>query len=253
LSRETSLEGACLVSVVIPARDEEAGIRPNIGAVLDFFRHRGIDGEVVAVDDGSRDDTWAQIQAARGERGDGVRAVRLMRNQGKGAAVAAGMREARGAFAFFMDADLPYDLEAIDHGMARMQRQEADLVVGDRCLRQSRSQASYPWRRGAAKRVFSLLTRILVIKGFPDTQCGFKGFRREAALDLFPRLRVQGFCFDVELLVLAVERGWRVERVPVTFLQHGRSSVHLARHSLQMFVDLVRIAYRRRAGVYGRA
>lgn len=253
LSGDVTNRDRFLVSVVIPARNEEARIRRTIGAVLDFFQAKGISGEVVAVDDGSRDRTWAEIEAAKSRWGDGVRAVRMAGNQGKGAAVAAGMRDAVGGYLFFTDADLPYDLDAIACSLAPMESRVADVVVGDRCSPQSRSQARYPWQRDAAKRVFSLLTEAMVLKGFPDTQCGFKGFHREAALDLFPRLRVKGFCFDVELLVLAVERGWRVQRVPVTFLEHGASSVHLARHSLQMLVDLVRIAYRRRAGVYGRA
>lgn len=251
MSCETPLESPCLVSVVIPARDQAARIGRNIGVVLDFFQANGISGEVVAVDDGSRDRTWAEIEAAAGRWGHSVRAIRLATNQGKGAAVATGMREAVGAYLFFTDADLPYDLEAVPRGLAAMRGGRADVVVGDRCLRQSRSRAAYPWQRDAAKRVFSFLTEAMVLKGFPDTQCGFKGFRREAAQLLFPRLRVKGFCFDVELLVMAMEQGLRVERVPVIFLEHGASSVHLVRHSLQMFVDLLRIAYRRRKGAYG--
>ncbi len=252
MSSEVSVQDPRLVSLVIPARDEEARIRRNIGVVLEFFLGKGISGEVVAVDDGSRDRTWEEIQAAEGQWGHRVRAVRMDKNRGKGAAVAAGMRDASGLYLFFTDADLPYDLDAVTCGLAAMETRGAHVVVGDRCSPQSRSKARYPRERHVAKRVFSLLTEALVLKGFPDTQCGFKGFRREAALDLFPRIRVQGFCFDVELLVLALERGWRVERVPVSFLRHDTSSVRLARHSLQMLLDLLRVAYRKHSGVYGR-
>ncbi len=94
------------------------------------------------------------------------------------------------------------------------------------------------------------MTGKLVIQGFPDTQCGFKGFRYQVAKELFSNLMVKGFSFDVELLVMAVENGIKVERVPVKFLRHQESSLNLMVDPFRMGLDLLRIAYRRRRGHY---
>ncbi len=171
-------------------------------------------------------------------------------NQGKGAAVAGGMKEATGEYLFFMDADLPYDLEVIWTALEKLHEEGVDVVVGDRELSQSESKVDYSWERVWTKKAFSWLTSRLVIQGFPDTQCGFKGFRYQVAQYLFTNLRVKGFSFDVELLVMAEENGIRVIKVPVKFLRHQDSSLDLIKDSLHMGLDLLRIACRRRMGQY---
>jgi dolichyl-phosphate beta-glucosyltransferase len=92
---------------------------------------------------------------------------------------------------------------------------------------------------------FNRLVRLLVLKGYPDTQCGFKAFRREAALYVFSRLRTAGFAFDVEVLVLCRERGYRVAQVPVVWSDSRPSRLGLVKGSLRMLKELWRI--RRRA------
>jgi len=94
-------------------------------------------------------------------------------------------------------------------------------------------------------KTFNLLVRLLVLKGYRDTQCGFKAFRKEAAMDLFSRLQTTGFGFDVEVLALCRELGYRVAEVPIVWSDSRPSRVRFIRGSLAMLKDLLRI--RRRA------
>ena len=99
-------------------------------------------------------------------------------------------------------------------------------------------------------KTFNRLVRLLVLKGYRDTQCGFKAFRWAAAMDLFSRLRTDGFGFDVEVLVLCRELGYRVAEVPVVWRDSRPSRVRFFRGSLAMLRDLLRIRRfaRRRRG-----
>ena len=239
-----------LISLIVPVYNDEKRIGGEMNTLARFLDQKSSSWEIILVDDGSKDGTWSEILKLVRSWKREMRGIRMDSNQGKGAAVAAGMKEATGEYLFFMDADLPYDLEVIWASLRRLEEEGVGVVVGDRELPQSESKVDYPWRRVWTKKVFSWLTWKLVIQGFPDTQCGFKGFRYQVAQDLFANLMVKGFGFDVELLVMAVENGIRVERVPVIFLQHQNSNIELMRDSLRMGLDLLRISYRRRRGHY---
>jgi len=239
-----------LLSIIVPVYNDEKRIAGNMETLVRVLDRKGSSWEIILVDDGSGDQTWEEIQRCIESLGEAMVGIRLNPNQGKGAAVAAGMKEATGEYLFFMDADLPYDLEVIWMSARRLQDEEVGAVVGDRELAQSETKVDYSWRRVWTKKAFSWLTRKLVIQDFPDTQCGFKGFRYQTAQELFTNLRVKGFSFDVELLVMAVENGIRVERMPVRFLRHQGSSLNLVGDSLRMGSDLLRIAWRRRRGHY---
>jgi dolichyl-phosphate beta-glucosyltransferase len=239
-----------LISVVVPVFNEENSLVTNMAALAKFLDGKGLSYEIILVDDGSKDQTWMEIQRCTESWATQVRGLRMNGNQGKGASVAAGMKKATGQFLFFMDADLPYDLEVLWASLRILQGDDVGVVVGDRELPQSESRVDYSWKRVGTKRVFSWLTSKLVIQGFPDTQCGFKGFSHRVAQELFPKLMIRGFSFDVELLVMAVENGIRVARVPVKFLRHQGSSLNLMLDPIRMGLDLMRIAYRKRMGHY---
>jgi dolichyl-phosphate beta-glucosyltransferase len=171
-------------------------------------------------------------------------------NCGKGCAVRKGMLAARGTYLFFMDADLSYPVEDIRTLLGQLEA-GYDIAIGSRALVESRMAVRPPLRRYLAGRIYSLFIRVFLIKGIADTQCGFKGFTCQAARRLFSKLTLPGFAFDVEVLFLARKFGYRIQMVPVrlTFVQET-SKVRLVSHSIQMFLDLLRIRFNDLRGRY---
>lgn len=202
--------------------------------------------EIVVVDDGSGDDT-ADLAAAAGA--DQV--VRLPVNRGKGAAVRAGVLAARGGVIAFTDADLSY---APAHLLRLLAEVEGgwDVVVGNRHHPESTTLAPTSHLRVIGSRGINALTRLVLTGRYPDTQCGLKAFRADAARSIFGSARLDGFAFDVEVLHLVERAGWRITDVPVEVENSARSTVNVGRDAVRLARDLLRIRRWRRTGVYDR-
>lgn len=231
--------GAVDLSVVIPVYNEEKRIVDTITRLSGYLSQQGHAGEVIISDDGSHDSGPALVK----ERFAGdplVRMTRAERNQGKGAAVRRGVMAARGELIIFTDADLSYPVETI--GRCLQALDACDVVAGSRNLPQSQIAIEPPLLRRLTGMAFKTAVRGLVLTGFSDTQCGFKGFRREAAREIFSRCTVDGFAFDVEVLALARLMGFRVSELPVLLaLDSSDSSINLTTDPLRMAGDLLRI------------
>jgi dolichyl-phosphate beta-glucosyltransferase len=238
------------LSIVIPAFNEAARLPATLRALHAFLAGRPWRVEIIVVDDGSSDDT-AGIASTTVSRSCHQRVVSLGTNQGKGAAVKRGVAEGRGATIAFVDADLPYAFDAFDRAMGEL-RSGADVVIGGRDLPGSSDVMAYGWTRWLSGRVYSLLVNALAVRGIPDTQCGFKWFQAASAKQLFPRVTLTGFAFDVELLVIAQCWGLRIERIPVTLTHSHDSKVRLVRDSIRMFWDLLKVNRRRARAAYRR-
>ncbi len=227
-----------VLSVVIPAFDEEARIGDSLTRIRAFLEARPEPFEIIVVGDGCRDRTCRVAEACL--RGGCDSILERPLNRGKGRAVAEGVAAARGGLILFSDADLSTPIEEIDKLRLRIE-EGCDIAIGSRALPESDVQVRQRRGRESLGRIFNVLVRLLVLPGIRDTQCGFKLFRREAARDIFPRLRIDGFSFDVEALYLAVRRGWRVAQVPVAWRNSPRSKVRILGSSAAMLRDLLRI------------
>jgi len=234
------------LSIVIPAYDVAARIENTLDRVTAFFDERGFELEIVAIDDGSRDGTLVALEryAARDPR---VVSLGFHQNRGKGAAVRAGLSAARGRVVAFTDADLPYSLERIVEGIELLEG-DAELVVGARDLAEQDSRRDYPPSRRAASFIFGRFVATVLGTGVRDSQCGLKLMKRDVAWALADALTIDGFAFDVEMLLLA--RRWRlnVARLPVSMVRSGSSSVALGADAADMARDVLRIALRARRG-----
>ena len=234
------------LSVVIPAYDDAALLARHVPLLQAYLGELELAYEIVICDDGSADDGATREVAEE----LGAVYVRNPVNRGKGAALRRGMRAAQGRLRIFTDADVPYELDAIGQMLRCLDLEGADLVAGDRTLESSRYFLEVPlWRRlGSA--LFSTLADRLVPGGGVDTQCGLKGFRAEVAEDLFGVGRVDRFAVDVELFCVALERGYRLVRLPVRLRCQEGASVQLLRDGLAMLRDLLRIRWYRFLGCY---
>ena len=240
---------APFLSVVIPAYNEESRLGASLATILAHLGRRGIAGEVIVVDDGSRDGTTDLVEAAR--RSDPrVRLVRFVANRGKGAAVREGALAARGSLVLISDADLSTPIAEFDRLLDRMRETASDIVIGSRALPGARIEVHQPfWREGIGKagnRIIRYFTKL----PFRDTQCGFKLLDRKKTDPIFRKMIVDRFAFDVELLWLAKLAGLRILEEPVTWRNSPDSRVTPVRDSLRVFADVLRVRRQIRRGFY---
>ena len=237
------------LSIIIPAYNESADIETAMEAAEAYLRDSGLRGEVIVVDDGSRDDT-AELVARYAETHPAVRLLRNDRNRGKGHSVRHGALEARGEVILFSDADRSTPFSEAPKLLAAMRSGGADVAIGSRALPESRIERPQPWLRRVMGWVFRGLVRLIVLRGLRDTQCGFKAFRAAAAREVFRRQTLEGFAFDVEVLFIARKLGYHIAEVPVLWRDSHDSRVHPVRDPVRMFLDLLRIRLRALRGAY---
>ncbi|MCX7017560.1 MAG: glycosyltransferase family 2 protein [Candidatus Sumerlaeota bacterium] len=230
------------LSVVIPAYNEETRLGESLRRVLAYLAAQSYDWEVIVVDDGSADAT-GRVSEEIG-RGRACRVLRNEPNRGKGYSIRRGMLEARGRYRLFSDADLSTPIEELDKFWPAV-NDGYGMVIGSRALPDSNLEVRQPFYREMMGRVFNLFVRLLLVGGIRDTQCGFKLFTAEMAESIFPRQTLQGFAFDVELIVLARRAGFKVAEVPVRWINSPASRVSAWRDSAKMFLDLLRLKFQR--------
>lgn len=223
------------LSIIVPAYNEQDLIVDTLDAIHDFLSARRESFEIIVVDDGSRDKTVQLV-----EQWGKTKNARLLvneKNMGKGFSVRRGVEASRGEFLIFIDADLPYELDAID-GFLQELRAGSDLAIGSRVLPGSEVKG-VPAARFFAGQVFSWMVQGFLFLGIRDTQCGFKSFKSNVAREIFRRLTISGFGFDVELLYIARKLKYRIQPVAVRMIHHRLGSrVRLVSHSLEMLNDL---------------
>jgi dolichyl-phosphate beta-glucosyltransferase len=224
-------------SVVIPAYDEAARLPAYLSRVLDFFEFKGEPFEILVVDDGSRDNTSERVREFQ-RATDRVRLITLPENRGKGYAVRTGMVNASGEYRLFTDADGATPIGELPRLEAAL-RAGADIAVGSRILPDPSVVIQTRWHRKAAGQCFNWIVRTLGVCAVADTQCGFKLFRGHVADDLFRALRTDGFGFDVELVLLAQRRGYRISEVPINWTDQPGSKLGVATDAPRMLWEIL--------------
>jgi dolichyl-phosphate beta-glucosyltransferase len=234
------------LSIVVPAYNEERRLRATLALLRDYLRDQPWDWEVRVVDDGSADAT-----ADIGERfaaGEPRVVVQREPHRGKGGAVKAGLLAARGAFRFICDADLSMPTTEIRRFLPPLAA-EFDVAIGSREGAAARRVAE-PAYRHVMGRLFNFVVQRLALPGIEDSQCGFKMFTAHAVSAIFPRVTVEGWAFDVEVLTIAREQRLRVIEVPIEWHFHEESRVSMVRDGFGMLRELLRIRARALAGMY---
>lgn len=230
---------------MIPAFNEADRLAPTLARILTFLENAPCwrPAEIIVVDDGSSDRT-ADLARSHPLVDDITLSVAVHPvNRGKGAAVRTGFGRCRGAWVLLTDADLSAPIE----DLARLADAAADLVVavGSRAIDRRLVTQRQPIHRDLMGRTFNLAIRALGLTRLHDTQCGFKLFPGNLARELAAAQKLDGFAFDVELLVLARHWGYRIEEVGVHWQHVEASRVMAIRHSSQMLRDALRLWWRR--------
>lgn len=210
----------------------------------------GFPYEIIAVNDGSTDDT-AAILAAAGERDPHLRAIDYTPNRGKGCAVRTGMLAAQGEYHMFIDADLSIPIEITADLLAAL-KSGHDIAIASRWHPASAKAVPPPLPRRVMGNIFRWCVHRLVVSDVRDTQCGCKAYRADVSRRLFALSQIDRFSFDAEVIFLAARLGYRVKEVPFTLRHIPGSSVRPVRDSLLMLRDLLRIRLNALRGTYGR-
>jgi dolichyl-phosphate beta-glucosyltransferase len=228
------------LSVVVPCFDEEHRLPASLERAAGFLERAGRAYELILVDDGSGDRTAALIRSWEREC-PLVRGVVLERHRGKGRALAEGVVRSRGELVLVSDADFSTPIEELAKLEAAIV-DGADVAIGSRAAPGAR-EVDQPLHRRLMGKSFNLLVQALLLPGIWDTQCGFKLFRGAVARKLFADLATDGFAYDVEVLYRARRAGYRVEEVPVRWINSESTRVSTFRHSREMLGDLLRIRF----------
>jgi len=235
-----------LLTIIIPAYNEERRLPVTLPQVIAFVQEQTYPVEILVVDNASTDRTADIVR----EIAEQHPIVTLLHQpiRGKGAAVRKGIFAGRGEYLFICDADLAMPIEEIEKFIPPA-ISDYDVAIASREAPGAKRYHE-PWYRHLMGRVFNLLVRVLLVLDIQDTQCGFKCFRRDIAHHLFSLQTIDGWAFDVELLHIAQRRGYRIVEVPIHWYYGENSRISPLRDSLNMIREVYRIRQKSRAGMY---
>jgi len=238
------------LSVVIPAFNEARRLPATLKAVVGFLSDHPhwLPAEIIVIDDGSSDGTARVVDCAPDLDGITLSCASHETNRGKGAAARTGFALSRGEQILLSDADLATPISEIDTLAGKA---PTGIAIGSRALDRGRIENPQPIYRDLMGRVFNLAVRVFAIRGIRDTQCGFKLVDGELGRAMASVQRIDGFAFDVELLLLARTWGVDIREVPVRWRHVEESRVQPVVHSADMFLDLLRIGWWRLTGAIG--
>ncbi|HUI87510.1 MAG TPA: dolichyl-phosphate beta-glucosyltransferase [Anaerolineales bacterium] len=235
-----------LLSIVIPAHNEEKRLPPTLEQVFAFLGSQNYDAEVLIVENGSTDRTY-ELSRSYIEQHKNLRVIREG-GRGKGLAVQRGMLEARGQYRLMCDADLSMPIEEVAKFLSP-NASDFDIAIASREAPGAK-RYDEPRYRHLGGRMINWIIRLLILPGLQDTQCGFKCFRAEAAQDLFKRQTLMGWSFDIELLFIARQHGYRIIEIPIDWYYRPESKVNALRDAVRMIQDIFQIHRNARRGLY---
>ncbi len=206
-----------MLSILMPARNLASVIVENVRTVRALFAGN-VPFEIVVVDDGSTDGTGVELQKRAAEFPE-LRVVVLPANAGKGDALRQGFEVSRGSHVVFLDADLDLTPRLLPHFFEVMEQTRSDIVIGSK--RHPQSVLDYPRFRRVVSSIYYFMIKMMFGLPIHDTQTGIKLFKRAAVAWVFPRMLVKHFAFDLEILSIAHEHGFRIAEAPVVLDFHG--------------------------------
>ncbi|MBI9075594.1 MAG: glycosyltransferase family 2 protein [Desulfatibacillum sp.] len=230
------------LSIVIPAYNEEDRIVRTLEQTVEYLSAQDYTSEVLVVSDGSKDGTVGVARNYSREGGPAIRVLEYFPNRGKGYAVQYGMLRARGERVLFMDADYAVPIEEITKALALLDK-GCHIAIASRALPGAVVERTQNLPRAISAKIYNLVQRLILGIGYPDTQCGFKMFTREAARTLFSMQKLHSVIFDPEILWLARKKGYKVGQFPVkwTHVEDSRIVYDSLGKSLSVFQELFRI------------
>jgi dolichyl-phosphate beta-glucosyltransferase len=231
------------LSIVIPAFEEDEKIVRDVEAAAEFLQAQGMKGEIIVVDDGSSDNTAQAARAARIAPCVTTNVIRYEQHRGKGYAVRTGMKATAGQYVMFADCGLciPYGNALL--GLELLKDGTCEIAHGSRRHIESDILRDQPWHRRTLSRLFksTVQTILRVPRGLTDTQCGFKIYKGDVARELYDECITDGFMFDIEIILRAVKKGYRISEFPVEWACDPDSRLSVTRTPWPVLSELHRL------------
>jgi dolichyl-phosphate beta-glucosyltransferase len=231
------------LSIVIPAYNEQTKIRDDIRDAADFIRDQGLAGEILVADDGSSDDTREQARGTAIPGPASLHVIPCSEHKGKGYAVRAGVAASSGQIVLCVDCGRCVPYATALPAMGWIRDKTCQVAVGSRRHAASRIIQGQPWHRRVSSRSLHrvLLLTFPELRDLPDTQCGFKVYSGPVCRELFAESIIDGFLFDVEILVRAMRKGYTVRQFPIEWTCDPDSRLSTGRALLPVLKDIARI------------
>jgi dolichyl-phosphate beta-glucosyltransferase len=239
------------LSVVIPAYNEEKRIEATLLDIDKYLEKQGYEYEILVVDNGSRDRTVEVVKHLMQSSVQNAKVLEqppIVPGNNKGNAVKKGILEATGEYVVFMDADNATPIHEIEKFWQYLEN-HYEVVIGSRYQDPSSVKIRQPLYKIILSRMANMLIQIILVPHIKDTQCGFKAFNTSAAKEIFRRISIYGWAFDMELLAIALKLSYRIKEVPVSWEEHGGSHVPLKAY-IQSLLSLFTIKWRLIRGKY---
>ena len=239
------------ISLILPAYNEAGRIAGTIGEAVAYFASRGYTYEILVAADG--EDGTREIVSGLGQKDPAIRAFGAPGRNGKGRGIRQAVAMATGAIVGFADADNKVPIEEYDK-LAPFLAEGFPIAIGSRAVARAAILRSQPWYRRIGGRGFRVFMRMATgLREISDTQCGFKFFHGDVARRLFALQKIDGYMYDVEILLLAQYLGYRVREVPIRWRDDGDSRLQLVRGNLRNLRDILRLRAQARAAVRAEA
>ncbi len=226
------------LSVIIPAYNEDKLIKSTLIEISNFLSDRHYSFEIIVIDDGSCDNT-ATISENLKATIKNLIVLKNEKNYGKGYSVARGMLFANGKYRLFMDADSSTTIDQIKNFMPFF-KNGYDVVIGDRGLKESEIKKHQALHKNLLGNFGNILIQFIAVFGISDTQCGFKIFSVKSAENIFSKITVNRWGFDIEALAIANKLGYKIKTIPVVWENREETRVHFMDYLLT-FKELLKI------------
>lgn len=236
------------LSVIIPAYNEEKRIGETLNSIDEYLRRQNYEYEILVVNDGSKDGT-AQLVRDLESKIKGLKLIDNQENHGKGYVVKQGMLESSGDLRLFTDADNATSIDHLDKFLPHI-NEGYGVIIGSIAVKGHKvASGSEPlWRRVAGK-IGNLFIQVMAVPGVHDTQRGFKLFTAKAVQDIFPKLTINRWGFDVEVLALARKFSHKIKELPVDWKNDPNSHVGLKAY-FQVLLETTNIRWNLLTGEY---
>ena len=234
------------ISIVIPAYNEEDRINKTLNKIINYFNKNKYNYEIIVVDDGSTDNTVNVVKTIKNTK---IIILQNNNNEGKGYSVRKGILKAKYPLVLFSDSDLATPIEELKKFIGYISN-GYDIVIASRNLKGSNIKVEQPIYRQLMGKTFPILVNLIALRGFKDTQCGFKLLKTDAAKKIVKFQTFKKFAFDVELLFIAKKLGYKIKETPVVWIDKKGSKVSPVKDSIKMLIDLFKIRYNDILGKY---
>jgi hypothetical protein len=228
------------LSIVIPAYNESHKITCDVEAAVAFLSDNNFTGQIIIVDDGSKDNTADIAGSVQGPKSINIQVIRCEQHRGKGYAVRKGMERTASEHVMFADSGCCVSYQNTLRGLDLIKSGECDIAHGSRKVQGCQINAAQSLYRRICSKLFHwfVIHTMKIPAELTDTQCGFKIYRGDVARHLYSKCVTDGFAFDIEIIMRAQKEGYRIKEFPLDWTCDPDSRLSPARSFRQVLTEL---------------